>query len=188
MAFFLPSNFNMNSLKLYSPQSEKEKLYKNKMLQLFEAKGKLAFSRNNIDAHFTASAWIINPDTIEVLLIHHKKLNKWLQPGGHADGDTDLENVARKEANEETGLDELKLISTKIFDIDIHLIPEKKGIPEHEHYDVRFAYFCLSKEKTQINSESNDFQWVKLQDIEALTTETSILRMVKKSKNLLNGI
>lgn len=178
----------MDALKQYNPLSEEEKGYKNKMLELYQAKGVKAFSRNNFEAHFTASAWIINSDTNEILLLHHKKLNKWLQPGGHADGETNLEKVARKEANEETGLENLQLVSNEVYDIDIHLIPENTGIPEHYHYDVRFAYFCERNEKTQINHESNDFQWIKLQKVEDLTQEPSILRMVTKSKNILNGI
>lgn len=187
-AFFLPILLKMEILKQFTPLSEEEKQYKNKMLQLYESKGEKAFSRNNLEAHFTASAWIINSITQEILLLHHKKLNKWLQPGGHADGEKDLEKVARKEVYEETGLKNLQLISKKVYDIDIHLIPENKGIPEHYHYDVRFAYFCERKEETKINSESNDFQWIKIKQVASLTQEPSILRMVEKSKTILNGI
>ncbi|RUA32654.1 MAG: NUDIX hydrolase [Bacteroidetes bacterium] len=176
----------MEILKQYSAQSDKEKEFKNKMLLLYNSKKEKAFSRSNLEAHFTASAWIINPNTHEILLLHHKKLNKWLQAGGHADGETNLEKVARKEAKEETGLVNLQLISNSLFDIDIHLIPENKGIPEHYHYDVRFAYFCTENEKTQINSESNDFKWVDINKVEQHTQEPSIIRMVEKSKTLLN--
>jgi len=178
----------MEALKQYKPQSDLEQEFKNKMLRLYETKRNKAFSRENIEAHFTASAWIININTKEILLLHHKKLDKWLQPGGHADGETDLEKVARKEAIEETSLDNLRLIKNEIFDIDIHIIPENKGIPEHYHYDVRFSYFCGSNEKTQINHESNAFQWIEINKVESLTKEPSILRMVKKSKSILNGI
>ncbi|WP_296620493.1 NUDIX hydrolase [Marivirga sp.] len=178
----------MNIIRQYSPQSEEEKIFKQQMLQLYQEKSIVAFSRENLEAHFTASAWILNPNTQEVLLLHHKKLDKWLQPGGHADGETDLEKVARKEANEETALENLDLVSDQVFDIDIHLIPEKKGIPQHDHYDVRFAYFCSNKGGTQINSESKDFQWINIKDVHTLTKEPSILRMVKKSKSILNGI
>lgn len=187
-AFFLPILVKMEILQYYRPQSEKELLYKNKMLTLYEAKGKKAFTRNNLEAHFTASAWILSPNTNEVLLIHHKKLDKWLQPGGHADGETDLEKVARKEAKEETGHDILHLVSNNIFDLDIHLIPQNKGIPEHDHYDVRFAYFCENKEITKINFESKDFQWVKLEKVGSLTQEPSILRMIEKSNYIINGL
>ncbi|WP_041649982.1 NUDIX hydrolase [Marivirga tractuosa] len=177
----------MKALQQYGPVFEEEEIHKNKMLHLYRTKGAEAFSRENLEAHFTASAWITNPHTNEVLLIHHKKLNKWLQPGGHADGETDLEKVARKEANEETGLSNLLLVSDMPFDIDIHIIPENKGVPQHYHYDVRFAYFCSDKNDTQINHESNDFQWVNINQVEQLTKEPSLLRMVEKSKTILNG-
>jgi 8-oxo-dGTP pyrophosphatase MutT (NUDIX family) len=178
----------MELLKNYNPTSEEEKHCKDKMLQLYEAKGEKAFKRNSLEAHFTASALIINTSTKELLLLHHKKLNKWLQPGGHADGETNLEKVARKEVYEETGLNNLKLASNGVYDIDIHHIPESKGIPEHYHYDVRFAYFCNRKEKTKINSESNDFQWIKINEVNRITSEPSILRLVQKTKTIIHGI
>ncbi|HET8858830.1 NUDIX hydrolase [Marivirga sp.] len=178
----------MELLKVYDPPTKVEKGYLPKMLKLLAKKGTIACTRENKEAHFTASAWIINPHDKEVLLLHHKKLKKWLQPGGHADGEMNLEIVARKEANEETGLENLTRINNQIFDIDIHTIPEHKGIAEHKHYDVRFAYFCTNKDETQINLESNDFQWINLNQIESLTDEPSILRMVEKSKNILNGL
>ena len=178
----------MQLLKNYTPVSEKEQSFKDIMLNLFATRGAKAFTRDNLEAHFTASAWIINPSSIEVLMLHHKKLNKWLQPGGHADGQLDLEKVARKEAKEETALNNLQLITTGIFDIDIHLIPENKGIQEHEHFDIRFAYFCTDKDQTAINSESNDYRWIQIASIASLTNEPSILRMAEKTKILLNGI
>jgi 8-oxo-dGTP pyrophosphatase MutT (NUDIX family) len=176
----------MEILKHYEPQSEPEKLYKSQMLELYEAKGQLAFLRKSLNAHFTASAWIINPETDTVLLIQHKKLNKWLQPGGHADGEVNLEKVARKEAFEETGLINLQLASNSIFDIDIHLIPKNNQVPEHQHYDVRFVYFCRNTEETQINSESINFQWLNIEDVKKLSNEPSVLRMVEKSKSILD--
>ena len=178
----------MKELDKYFPTSEKEIHYKKKMLALYSRKSLLAFSRNNLEAHFTASAWILNPTTQKVLLLHHKKLNKWLQPGGHADGQTDLEKVARKEAYEETSLTDFHLITSEVFDIDIHTIPERNGTPQHEHFDVRFTYFCTDKEKTTINSESNDFCWIKLNEVKTITKESSIWRMVGKSKALIDGI
>jgi 8-oxo-dGTP pyrophosphatase MutT (NUDIX family) len=178
----------MDIIKDYIAKTEQEKEFKHLMLRLYKEKREIAFSRENKEAHFTASAWILNPNTYEVLLIHHKKLNKWLQPGGHADGETDLEKVARKEALEETNLKNLKILSNNIFDIDIHTIPKNDEHDKHKHYDVRFAYFCDSEEKTQINSESKDFKWIKIEKVESLTKEPSILRMVEKSKNILNEL
>ncbi|WKV10779.1 NUDIX hydrolase [Marivirga harenae] len=178
----------MQILKQYNPNTEEERDYKYKMLQLFESKKEVAFTRQNIQAHFTASAWIIDSISRNILLLHHKKLNKWLQPGGHADGEIDLEQVSRKEAFEETGLKNLALAKHGIFDIDIHEIPEFKGVPQHYHYDVRFAYFCNHEEKTKINSESNSFQWIEIGKVKDLTNEPSIIRMVNKTRTLLNEL
>ncbi len=184
--FFYASFQMMEVLKQYNPESEEEQHYQIKMLHLYNSKKEVAFTRQNIQAHFTASAWIIDPKSYEILLLHHKKLNKWLQPGGHADGEMDLERVSRKEAYEETGLEDLSLIIKGIFDIDIHLIPENKGVPQHYHYDVRFAYFCNDRTRTQINSESNKFQWIEIEKVKNLTDEPSILRMVNKTKIMLD--
>jgi 8-oxo-dGTP pyrophosphatase MutT (NUDIX family) len=80
-----------------------------------------AFVRSNLIGHFTGSAWLVSADGTKVLLMHHRKLGRWLQPGGHADGDTDLARVALREAEEETGLTDLR-IDDGIFDIDRHRI------------------------------------------------------------------
>lgn len=160
--------------------------FKHRMLNLIKTLGLLAFTRKSSEAHFTASAWIVNPNNHKVLLLHHKKLNKWLQAGGHADSNTDLEQVSRKEAEEETALKNLKLAQDGIFDLDIHVIPTYQDIPAHEHFDVRFIYFYDQSEQININSESNDFVWVNLKEIAQLSKEVSILRMVEKTKNILD--
>lgn len=175
-----------NQLKNYSSNYKEENSFKLKMLDLINTKGSLAFSRKSIEAHFTASAWIVNPISYQVLLLHHKKLQKWLQPGGHADGLTDLEQVAKKEAEEETHLKNLKLAHNGIFDLDIHVIPAYQKIASHEHFDVRFFYFCDQTEEIKINEESNDFQWVHLPEVKHLSEEISIHRMVNKTEKILN--
>ena len=66
--------------------------------------GDAAFLRRRLDGHFTASAWLVSADGRRALLTHHRKLDRWLQPGGHADGDRDLARAALREAEEEIGL------------------------------------------------------------------------------------
>jgi 8-oxo-dGTP pyrophosphatase MutT (NUDIX family) len=131
--------------------------------------------------HVTGSAWIVDAGRNRCLLTHHKKLNRWLQPGGHADGDADIAGVALREAYEESGLANLALVDPEIFDIDIHLIPLRQNEPEHFHYDVRFLIECGDDEGYVISEESHDLAWVPLSQIRTYSTEYSILRMVKKT-------
>ncbi|GAB3340246.1 NUDIX hydrolase [Marivirga atlantica] len=168
----------------YSPTSIEEISYKQRMLYLLEDSKERAFIRENLNAHFTASAWILSSDKSKVLLLHHTKLDKWLQPGGHADGEFDLLKVALKETQEETGLVDLQLLTPEIFDIDIHIIPQREEVPEHEHFDVRFAFNTKNEGEIQINNESKAYKWIKLQEINQITQEQSILRMQQKSKTL----
>lgn len=139
-----------------------------------------AFHRDHLPGHITGSAWIVDSDTRFVLLTHHAKLNKWLQPGGHADGDPDVQQVALREAWEETGLKSLQLRTPAIFDIDIHTIPARKDFPEHLHFDVRFLVEADRDEPLVITHESNDLQWVALDRLADYTTQRSMARMREK--------
>jgi 8-oxo-dGTP pyrophosphatase MutT (NUDIX family) len=130
--------------------------------------------------HLTASAWVLSPDRTEVLLLHHRKLGKWLQPGGHADGDEDLLAVAQRELHEETGLVTATPVGD-IFDLDIHDIPPFGDVPGHQHFDVRFLMVAGSRDVPQGNNESHAVRWHPLHRIAELTDEESIRRMVEKS-------
>lgn len=129
--------------------------------------------------HFTASSWIVSPDGEKALLTHHKKLNRWLQLGGHADGDADLINVCLRESLEESGLANLHLVLAQTFDVDVHTIPACGVEPEHNHYDVRYLLQSPTWNVT-ISNESKDLQWFTPQEIMKLTDNHSIKRMVQK--------
>jgi 8-oxo-dGTP pyrophosphatase MutT (NUDIX family) len=139
------------------------------------------FERSLLIGHVTGSAWIVDKSRQFTLLTHHRKLDKWFQTGGHCDGDSDVLNVAFKEAQEETGLSDIEAINTNIFDIDIHEIPERKGIPAHLHYDVRFLFEADMNESFTVSSESMDLAWVELSEVSKLNDSESIMRMVWKS-------
>lgn len=139
------------------------------------------FERTLLIGHVTGSAWIVDKSRVFTLLTHHRKLDKWFQTGGHCDGDSDVLNVALKEAMEETGLTDIKVVSSDIFDIDIHEIPERKGIPAHLHYDVRFLLEADINEPLIVSSESTDLAWVAISEVEKLNNSESIMRMVLKS-------
>ncbi|MGB6222092.1 NUDIX hydrolase [Haloferula sp.] len=140
------------------------------------------FERSTQSGHVTGSAWIVSPDGHRVLLTHHRKLDLWLQLGGHADGDPDVLAVAYKEAREESGIEEFEQLSQGIFDLDIHPIPARKGEPEHLHFDVRYLLRPTGNTEYIVSPESHDLRWVELDEVASLTTEESILRMVAKHR------
>jgi 8-oxo-dGTP pyrophosphatase MutT (NUDIX family) len=139
------------------------------------------FERSLQVGHITGSAWIINPDSTRTLLTHHAKLDRWLQPGGHADGETNVLSVALREACEETGLEEVEAQSDAIFDIDIHLIPARGAEPAHYHYDVRFLLVADPHAPLRLNRETKELAWVEILKVSELNTDASMLRMVEKT-------
>lgn len=138
------------------------------------------FERSLQTGHITGSAWLVNRAGTHVLLTHHRKLNAWLQLGGHADGNPDILDAARREAIEESGIQTLQTVGTDIFDIDIHRIPARGNEPEHDHYDIRFVFQCLETEAYTVSAESHDLAWVEIVQMEQYSTEESMLRMKRK--------
>ncbi|MDA3913401.1 NUDIX hydrolase [Oleiagrimonas sp.] len=137
------------------------------LLDLFlelAGEGVHAFQRARLAGHFTASCWLVSADGERTLLTHHRKLDRWLQPGGHADGDVDLARVALREAEEETGVPQLTL-EGGVFDIDRHRIPARGDVPEHWHYDVRFVIRAGSDERFVVSEESHDLAWRPVREI-----------------------
>lgn len=170
----------LDLLASHQPADEAEKKMLGTMIA-FITEHAGCFHRSLQEGHVTGSAWIVNPDRTHVLLIHHVKLDKWLQPGGHCDGDEDVLRVAVKEVLEETGLT-VKPVHTAIFDVDNHLIPQKRDVPAHVHYDIRFLVTVeKGAESLPGNSEVNSIQWIKLEDVIRYNSEDSIMRMVKKT-------
>jgi 8-oxo-dGTP pyrophosphatase MutT (NUDIX family) len=143
------------------------------------------FERSNEAGHITASCWLVSRDGQRVLLTHHRKLNKWLQPGGHCDGDSDVLRAALKEAREESGIEEWELVEEGIFDIDTHLIPARPNEPEHFHYDVRFLFRAVENEQYVVSHESHDLAWVEHDQLNDYTTEKSMNRMSGKWQTLV---
>lgn len=129
-----------------------------------------AFERAQLSGHFTGSAWLVSADGRRVLLTHHRKLDRWLQLGGHADGDADLARVALREAEEESGLAGLAVERT-IFDLDRHRIPARGDVPEHWHYDVRYVVRATGSEAFTVSEESHALAW---RDVAGLAAEDGI--------------
>jgi 8-oxo-dGTP pyrophosphatase MutT (NUDIX family) len=140
------------------------------------------FERDCWAGHITGSAWLVNGAGTHVLLTHHRKLGAWFQLGGHSDGESNTLLAAQREAEEESGLP-VRVLASGIFDLDVHEIPARKSDPAHYHYDVRFA-FEAEREDFEVSEESLDLAWVEVDEINAITNETSMLRMALKWRNV----
>jgi 8-oxo-dGTP pyrophosphatase MutT (NUDIX family) len=170
----------LDKLRDYQPYDQHEREMHETLIRFVETEAQ-CFERSLQSGHITGSAWIIDHSHSQALLTHHFKLDRWLQLGGHADGDADILRVALREAHEESGLDDIKPLSQTIFDVDVHSIPARGKEPRHLHYDVRFLLEADADAPLVISSESKDLAWISLMDIGQVTTDSSITRMVAKS-------
>jgi len=139
------------------------------------------FDRNLSTGHLTASAWVLDENRAHALLLHHGKLNIWVQPGGHVENDTDMLSAAWREAREESGLHEIRPVSNCIFDVDVHEIPARRKEPAHFHYDLRFLFTADRNAKLILTAESKSLAWIPIERISEITQHESVLRMVRKT-------
>jgi 8-oxo-dGTP pyrophosphatase MutT (NUDIX family) len=138
------------------------------------------FLRTCLPGHVTASAWILSADLRWFLLTHHAKLDRWLQLGGHADGDPDVRRVAEREAREESGMARFTRVSDLPLDVDVHEIPARGAEPAHEHHDVRFLLIAAAGQELRVSSESHALRWFPRGAARELAADDSVLRMVRK--------
>ena len=168
-----------------SRQGVTQQIAQCQQFEAFAASHPDVYQRTHPPGHFTASAWLVSQDSARVLLTHHKKLGRWLQLGGHADGDPDLANVALREAEEESGLSGLTIIP-EIFDLDAHDIPARGTVgapnyePTHIHWDVRFVV-RTSAEDFVVSEESLALSWVDIATLARdVNADASLARMAEK--------
>lgn len=188
-------------LKQHTPGCDEEASHLSRMLALLDSPGD-PLSRDHYDpGHFTASGFILSPDGGSVLLILHRKLNRWLQPGGHVDPqDADLFAAACREVREEVGIGEVSRAlqvdcsgvtpgagaGAGVFDVDIHPIPARKTEPAHEHFDVRFLVQAQSTQITR-NDETHDAKWTPLEALTQRMTDPGEARVIRKLSALTIG-
>jgi len=154
------------------------------------------FERTCRPGHITGAAWILSPDRRHCLLTHHRKLDRWLQLGGHADGQTHVEEVALREAREEsgmTGFDFVPIAGALLpLDVDVHEIPARFDASgqiiedAHEHHDVRFLLMAHAGQSIATSDESHEIAWFTTEEVLRLTDEESVLRMLYKAAELLD--
>ena len=170
----------LDELRAYTPADAREAAMRDRLVA-FVAAHPDAFERALVVGHVTASAWIVDPARERALLAHHRKLGKWLQLGGHVDGDPDVRGAALREAREESGLTSLRFASDAVYDLDVHAIPARPGEPAHEHYDVRFALEADPAEPLILSAESHALAWIALGDLPAYGADESVLRLARKT-------
>lgn len=172
-------DFIIDSLEQYKSAYPDENSFVPRFLELLGHDD--AFQRHHLPGHITGSSWILDKSRQFVLLVHHGTLNKWLQPGGHAEGEENVLNVALREAMEETGLKSFKVLHDGIFDLDIHPIPARGNFPEHLHYDIRFLFEADRGEQIIVSEESHDVAWLPLSQLKTLNNP-SLMRMARKAE------
>lgn len=186
------SEFNLlKALRTYQPWDNIEALSVAKILDFLIYGDENKYVRTNLAGHITGSAFLFNRDYSKVLLTHHKKLNRWLQFGGHSDGDTNTLHVAQRETTEESGIANFTSLTDAIFDVDVHTIPANatKNEPAHLHYDIRFA-FVTDQTDFVVSDESDTLQWFTMDEFKALQDDDLRLtaareRFVQKWEQLL---
>jgi 8-oxo-dGTP pyrophosphatase MutT (NUDIX family) len=173
----------LDELRAYVPADAREASMRDRLVT-FVAAHPDAFERALATGHVTASAWIVDPARTSALLTHHRKLGKWLQLGGHADGDPDVRRAALREAREESGLRSLRFARDGIYDLDVHPIPARPGEPAHDHYDVRFALEADPAEPLVVSAESKELAWIPLAALASYGADESVLRLARKTSGL----
>jgi 8-oxo-dGTP pyrophosphatase MutT (NUDIX family) len=168
----------------FIPQDASEKSSKEKTLKLLE-EYQNCFERDNMPGHITGSAVLVDEEMQNVLLTHHKKIGKWLQFGGHSDGEANPFNVALRETIEESGIVDVFFLYpySGIFDIDVHEIPEYKGMQEHFHYDIRILLVTANKDFIA-SDESVELKWIEINEVEKYNSQKEFMRLINKVKRI----
>jgi 8-oxo-dGTP pyrophosphatase MutT (NUDIX family) len=169
----------------YAPSDAREKEHQAAFLHLLRGTQQ-PYSRDQfVPGHVTASCFIIDPEG-RLLLHHHRRLNRWLQMGGHLEPGEDPVAAALREGREESGLEDLRIISDGIADLDVHRIPASRGEPEHRHYDVRYIARTNSADSIAADArESSQLMWFDLDRAAALMQGDESLRVIQKIRRVL---
>ena len=143
------------------------------------------FRRDNFPAHFTGSAFVVSADGARGLLHHHRKLDLWLQFGGHCDGEEDVLSAAQREAYEESGISGLVVASARPFDLDIHEVPALGNEPAHFHYDVRYVLIAPEHAEIRTSPESKELRWFTGEEMKDWNLELGLQRLIERWQALL---
>ena len=170
-------------LSAFKPQNLVEQAHADLFWSFLEEVRGNPFNRDNYEhGHITASALVVNKDRTKCVLLHHRKVGKWLQPGGHIEGKMSPLQTAQQEVLEETGL-KTDVLSEKILTLGVHVYPEVTGKnPEHYHYDITYLLQADEAASLVQNHESNGVQWFMLDEAHQ-KGDDAIKWMVEKLKS-----
>ena len=158
-------------------------------IRAFVARHPDPFDRRIAEGHLTGSAVVVSADGRQTLLLHHRKLDRWLQPGGHGDpGEATGEEVALREAAEESGIQGLALhpAAPRLLDVDVHDIPARGSEPAHEHLDLR--YLVRAPHDAHVSpalAELHEIRWVAWDETDPLGPDHGLRRALAKARALL---
>lgn len=174
----------LHDLDTYAPAEERERSSLSRIRD-FVRRCPAAFSRANPEGHITASAVVARREDPAFLLVWHRKLGRWLQPGGHMeDGDGSVFAAALREAREETGLESFAFpFGERILDMDVHPIPAHGPDPPHFHFDIRFVLMATSAVTALRDGE---LRWFTLREAMAAGIDGSLARALTKAASSLS--
>jgi 8-oxo-dGTP pyrophosphatase MutT (NUDIX family) len=179
-----------DALRRHAPADEEEGRDRDRILE-FVLRHERPFDRAIPEGHLTGSAITVSADGARVLLLHHRKLDRWLQPGGHGDpGETTGEEVALREAFEESGIEGLSLhpAAPRPLDVDVHDIPARASEPAHEHLDLR--YLVVAPQGAAVApdfAELHEIRWVPWDEVDALGPDHGLRRALAKARAMAKG-
>ncbi len=175
-------NFLRSQLAAHTSADEKEARDVHFVLDFLDAHADDAHLRAQVEGHLTGSGFVLDAARAHVLLLHHGRLNRWLQPGGHGEGELEPRLIALREIQEETGLcgaDLAPYPDQRILDVDVHEIPARPGEPKHFHLDLRYGFVAREGAEPRLSDESRALRWVPLDDLPA-DADPSLHRAIKK--------
>lgn len=149
---------------------------RDRVLALLDELGEALADRTTSPGHLTGSALVVDSTGERMVVLLHTKLRRWLQPGGHADGDHELAGVALREATEETGIEGLRVLVPAV-DLDVHAVDHGDALGEHLHMDLRFVVVAPPDAVIEGNHESLALRWVSIEELEELADEAGLVRL-----------
>jgi 8-oxo-dGTP pyrophosphatase MutT (NUDIX family) len=167
-------------IEAYAPPNGEQVAQRERILAFLDDHPRDAHRRTCLSGHLTCSALLIDHEGRRALLTLHRKLGRWLQIGGHCDGDANLRAVVRRELIEESGI-EAAWISAEPVDLDVHVIPARPGEPEHLHLDVRFGAWAPAGASERISAESIELAWFEPSEARGLELDESVRRLFRQA-------